>query len=124
MGDIKMSMGASLQIVNNTGAVIILTSIDQVNDDATWSAPAVGTQVESGSSVTISMGNASVFFAPQGVGADVKFLLAQAPFPMGQIYFEDPAVGSYSFNYDQSGCFNYAATNPNGNSYVVVITLA
>jgi hypothetical protein len=117
-----MSMAASLEILNNTGSMIMFTSIDQVNDDATWSAPSKGDKLQTGKSATISMGNSSVFFAPRGVGADVRFICAQN-FEMGQIYFDDPAVGAHSFQFDQSGNFNYAVTNPTGNSYVVAVTL-
>jgi len=117
-----MSMSASLQIINNTGSMIMFTSIDTVNDDATWSAPPDGYRLPTGQSATISMGNSSVFFAPRGVGADVRFI-CQGNFEMGQIYFDDPAVGAHSFQFDQSGKFDYAVANPTGNSYVVSVTL-
>jgi hypothetical protein len=117
-----MSMSASLEILNNTGSGIMFTTVDQVNDDATWAAPAVGSVLPTGQSATIAMGNSSVFFAPRGVGANVYFI-CQSNFKMGQIYFDDPAVGEHSFNFDQSGVFNYAVTNLDGNSYVVAITL-
>ena len=62
------------------------------------------------------------FFAPRGVGADVRFI-CQGNFEMGQIYFDDPAVGAHSFQFDQSGKFDYAVANLTGNSYVVSVTL-
>lgn len=115
-------MSASLEILNNTGSDIMFTSVDQVNDDATWSAPSAGQVLSTGNNVVIAMGNSSVFFAPQGVGADVKFI-CRSNFGMGQIYFDDPAVGAHSFNFDSSGLFNYEVKNPSGNSYIVAITL-
>jgi hypothetical protein len=119
-----MAMGASLQIVNNTGSAIKFTQIAQVNDDATWSVvPPAGTLIKNGSSVTISMGNASIIIAPRGVGASCIFM-CQRNFEAGSIYFDDPAVGAHSFDFDQSGVFNYDVQNPTGNSYVVTITIA
>jgi hypothetical protein len=117
-----MAMSASLEILNNTGSDIMFTNVGQVNDDATWSAPNIGDTLATGKSATIAMGNSSVFFAPKGVGANV-FFISKNTFSIGQIYFDDPAVGEHSFNFDQSGKFNYAVSNPSGNSYVVAITL-
>lgn len=117
-----MSMSASLQIINNTGSDIMFSSVEQVNDDATWNAPSSGQILTTGNNVVIAMGNSSVFFAPKGVGADVRFV-CRSNFGLGQIYFNDPAVGAHSFNFDNSGLFKYEVTNPSGNSYVVNITL-
>lgn len=117
-----MAMSASLEIMNDTGSSLMFTSIDQVNDDATWSVvPPVGTPIPNGKSVVISMGNSSVFFAPKGVGADCKFV-CEGNFKMGQVYFDDPAVGEHTFTYDDQEVFGYAVTNPTGNSYVVTVT--
>jgi hypothetical protein len=117
-----MAMSASLTILNNTGSDIIFTAVSQVNDDATWSAPGIGDTLSTGNSTVIAMGNSSVFFAPKGVGANVYFI-CKSNFAIGQIYFDDPAVGEHSFAFDQSGKFNYAVSNPQGNAYTVAITL-
>lgn len=119
-----MAMGASLEIINQTGSAIMFTQINQVNDDATWSVvPPAGTVIANGGSTTISMGNASVIIAPRGVGASCVFV-CQGNFKAGSIYFDDPAVGAHSFDFDQSGVFKYDVQNPTGNSYVVTIALA
>ncbi len=118
-----MAMSASLTIVNATGATIMFTQVSKVNDDSTWSAPSVGTSLDTGDSTTIAMGNSSVFFAPQGVGANVYFV-CQSNFQLGQIYFDDPAVGEHSFKYGNTAVFSYDTTNSSGNSYTVTVTLA
>ena len=117
-----MAMSASLQIMNNTGSDLMFTSISPVNDDSTWSAPAEGSVLASGSSDTISMGNSSVIFAPKGVGCNVKFI-CKDNFELGQIYLDDPAVGSHSFHFGNEGVFDYVVENPTGNSYVVKVLL-
>lgn len=118
-----MSMSASLEIVNNTGSNILFTQIGTVNDDATWSVvPPTGTIIPTGKSQSIAMGNSSIIPFVRGVGANCVFM-CQNNFKPGTIYFDDPAIGPHSFNFDQSGVFNYDVQNPNGNSYIVTITL-
>ncbi len=118
-------MSASLEIKNATGSVIKFSSINQVNDDATWSvAPLAGNPILNGSSVNISMGNSSVFIAPKGVGADCKFICLGGEYDFGQIYFDDPAVGAHSFTFSNEKVFSYTVDNPSSNSYIVTIGLA
>ncbi len=116
-----MSMSASCEIVNNTGKVIVFTNISQVNDDATWSInPPVGSKIQNGESCLISMGNSSVIFAPRGVGFNAVFV--DADLDTGQVYLDDPAVGAHHFQF--GGNFQFADSNPNGNSYVVEVSPA
>ena len=117
-----MSMGASCSIKNNTGNTLVVTSVSQVNDDATWSAPSIGTKIANGESVTISMGNASAFPFVRGVGFDLGFIdLGSAV--LGGIYLDDPAVGAHHFSYTNQQIFKYDTTNPSGNTYNVEIGL-
>lgn len=116
-----MAMAASLQIKNKTGGKILFTQVSQVNDDATWSAPGPGDVLNNDASVTIAMGNSSFLFV-RGVGANIGFI-SEKVFALGQIYFDDPAVGAHSFNFETSGVFNYHVSNPDGNSYIVDISL-
>lgn len=120
-----MALSASLQITNSTGGALLVTNVIQINDDSTWAAPPTGTVIPSGQSVTIAMGNSSVFFAPKGCGCN--FFFANESFQMGNIYLDIPAIGSYTLNGGSGGpppVFNFAFGNPGGNSYTAVITLA
>lgn len=117
-----MSMGASCTITNNTGAVLVVTQISQVNDDATWSAPPVGTKIANGQSVQISMGNASAFPFVRGVGFNLGFIDLSSGI-LGGIYLDIPAVGAHHFSYANQQTFNYPTTNPSGNTYNVGISL-
>lgn len=118
-----MAMTASCKLINNTGSMILFTSITQVNDDATWDVnPPAGTQIQDGSSTLIAMGNSSVFFAPQGVGFSAQFV-CQSNFQPGGVSLDDPAVGEHSFSLGNTARFNYQITNPQGNDYQVVISL-
>jgi len=111
-----MSMSATLKISNNTGGVIVFSNINKVNDDATWSiTPPVGTKFKAGDSCLIGMGNASFF--PKGVGCSANFI--DSNLDVGNVTLEDPAVGSY--NLSGSGDFTFEKSNPNGNSYEVVV---
>ena len=101
-----MSMSASAKITNNTGSTIMITKMAKVNDDATWTAPGVGTQVKNGDSFTIAMGNSSAFIAPKGVGFDCGFV-CQSNFQVGEIHLDDPAVGAHHFTYGNTGTFSY-----------------
>lgn len=112
-----MSMSASTQIINDTSGILMFTTIGKVNDDATWAInPPVGTKLNNGESCTISMGNASFF--PRGVGFAAEFVTAELE--TGGISLDDPAVGKHEFT--TNGNFNFAISNPNGNSYVVKVT--
>lgn len=114
-----MSMSASCKITNSTGGLIVFTNINQVNDDATWSiTPNNTSKIKNGDSCQISMGNSSVIFAPKGVGFDATFV--DSNLDTGRIYLDDPAVGEHHFT--TGGNFNYEISNPNGNSYFIVIT--
>jgi len=117
-----MAMSASCTITNNTGATIMITNMGEVNDDAAFTAPAVGTMIPNGQQFTISMGNDSVFFAPRGVGFNMGFI-CQGNFQLGGIYFDDPAVGAHSFSYTNTPVFNYPTQNPGGNVYTIQIGL-
>ena len=114
-----MAMGASTQIVNETGGIIMFTFIKQVNDDATWSIePSVGPKIENGKSCTISMGNSSFPPFVRGVGFNAQFV--NENFELGSIYLDDPAVGKHHFS--TGGPFNYKIDNPSGNAYIVTVT--
>ena len=116
-------MSASCTITNNTGSAIIITNMGTVNDDAAFTAPAVGTTIQNGDNFTISMGNDSVFFAPRGVGFNFGFI-CQGNFTLGGIYLDDPAVGAHQFSYSNTAVFNYPTQNPGGNVYTIQIELA
>ncbi|MBL4705263.1 MAG: hypothetical protein JKY54_12130 [Flavobacteriales bacterium] len=114
-----MSMSASCTITNNTGKVIVFSSITKLNDDSTWGVtPPVGTKIANGGTCVVSMGNASVF--PKGVGFNASFV--DASLDSGTISLDDPAVGAHHFSFN--GNFTYTQTNPNGNSYGIIITTA
>ncbi|MEP2024841.1 MAG: hypothetical protein ABJH98_13205 [Reichenbachiella sp.] len=114
-----MAMGASCEIVNNTGHVIVFTTISQVNDDSTWNIkPPVATKIANGDNCLISMGNSSFF--PRGVGFDAQFV--DSNLNPGRIYLDDPAVGKHEFTFN--GNFKFTQTNPSGNSYVITINPA
>ena len=68
-----MAMTASCKITNQTGSPIKITNLNQVNDDASWQAPPVGSTYENGQSFTIVMGNESVPIAPRGIGFNLGF---------------------------------------------------
>jgi hypothetical protein len=119
-----MAMGASLTIKNHTGHPLFFFSVLPVNDDATFSGISFGDQIQSGGQKTLAMANASVFFAPKGVGADLRFLcLNPGHEAAGNVYFSDPAVGSPTFHFGNQPVFLYTETNPNGNAYVIDIKL-
>lgn len=109
-------MSASCTITNNTGGIIVFSSIGQVNDDSTWSIhPPVGTKIANGESCQIAMGNGSFF--PRGVGFNASFV--DSSLNTGGVYLNDPAVGEHHFEFN--GRFNFSDSNPNGNSYNVDI---
>lgn len=111
-----MSMSASCTITNKTGGVIMFTTINKVNDDATWGInPPVRTRLENGQSCQIAMGNSSIF--PRGVGFNATFV--DGNFNVGDIYLDDPAVGAHHFAFN--GNFQFTDSNPAGNSYDVTI---
>ena len=116
-----MALSASLQILNNTGGNILVTNVEQVNDDSTWVAPSIGTVIPNGQTVTIAMGNSSVFFAPKGCGCN--FFFTDAQFQMGNIYLDIPAVGAHTLN-GGSTVFKYVFGNTGGNSYNATIMMA
>jgi hypothetical protein len=118
-----MAMGASVTIENQTGSVIMVTNCSHINDDPTFYGIAKGDILKNNESLTLSMGNASVFFAPRGVGCAIEFI-CQGNFSSGEIKFDDPAVGKHSFTYGGEDKFSYNETNPGGaNSYVISISL-
>jgi len=114
-----MSIAASLEVINSTGTSIFVAEIDQVNDDSTWNAPASGTTIPDGSSISFGMGNSS--FIPLGCGCNFQFVNAQGQ--AGNIYMDVPAFGSNTVTgASPQNAFLYTIDNPNGNSYVVTIT--
>ena len=117
-----MSMGASITVVNNTGSTIMFTSVTKVNDDPTFSGISKGQKLAAAASATLSMANSSAFPFVRGVGANIQF--TNSNFDMGGITLDDPAVGAHSFSYLNGAEFTYHTTNPNGNSYTVVVGLA
>lgn len=144
-----MAISASLKIVNqiaagpnNEGTSITLTSISQVNDDATWSVPQNGTVLQAnGAPANLAMGNSSVFIAPKGCGANVNFSYnylqnGEIYTQTGQIYLEIPAVGEHTLwghtlpvppgnpvPANKIPDFKFAITNTGGNSYEVTVSL-
>lgn len=116
-----MAMTASCKITNNTGSEIVITSMGQVNDDASFQAPPAGTKYANGESFTISMGNDSFPLAPKGVGFDMGFICLGNT-QIGGVYLDDPAVGSHSFSYGNTKSFAYTTENPGGNVYDVNIS--
>ncbi|HXM01223.1 MAG TPA: hypothetical protein VN939_01385 [Chthoniobacterales bacterium] len=116
-----MALSASLEVINNTGSEIVVSDVDQVNDDSTWNAPSSGTVVLNGQSVIVAMGNSSVFLAPQGCGCNFKFTNAQSQ--TGNIYLDVPAVGEHTLNGGTvENEFTYSFSNPTGNSYIATIS--
>jgi hypothetical protein len=115
-------ISASITITNNTGSPLTFTTVDQVNDDADWSAPAVGSTLQPCASVTISMRNKSVI-PPRGVGANIAFT-CQINTDSGSIYFDDPAVGAHSFDFGNETVFSYTQANvESDNSYNITVGL-
>lgn len=115
-----MALSASLQITNNiesgannAGTSITFTSIQQVNDDSTWSVPENNSVLQSGITANLAMGNSSVFFAPKGCGAQVYFTYnylqnGEIYSQYGEIYLEIPAVGEHTL-------WGHTLPIPNGN---------
>lgn len=70
-----MAVSASLKVTSNTTFSIKITEMNQVDDDAEWSAPSVGDVFTQGQEFTVAMGNES--FPPflKGCGVDLSFIV-------------------------------------------------
>jgi hypothetical protein len=118
-----MAMGASLEICNQTGDVMRITSIDPMNSCSTWAFyPPIGQNVPHTESCLVAMGNASTVITPLGVGCDCQFK-CDSNGQAGAIFMDLPAVGGIGFKYGNPAIFNYEVSNPRGNSYVVVVSV-
>ncbi|MBE0370348.1 hypothetical protein [Pseudoalteromonas aurantia] len=118
-----MSISASVTLINKTGSAIKITQCSHVNDDATFSGISVGDVIENGSSEKLKMGNSSVFLAPRGCGCDISFI-CQSNFEIGNIVFDDPAVGAHSFSFGNTEVFAYTPGGDTSSSdYTVTVSL-
>ena len=118
-----MTDKATCTITNDTASPIVITAIEQVNNDQTFEAPVLGTKINTGQSFTIRMGNHAIIVEPIAVGFALTFL-SESTDAMGGITFKDPEVTPSSFSYENESVFSYNETNPSANNYAVKIGLA
>ncbi|MFT6779343.1 MAG: hypothetical protein ACJAV1_003286 [Paraglaciecola sp.] len=118
-----MSISASVTVINKTGSSIKITQCTHVNDDATFSGISTGDVIENGNRQALKMGNSSVFFAARGCGCNIQFI-SQANFELGNILFDDPAVGEHSFSFGNTDVFAYTVGGDTSKSdYTVTVSV-
>jgi hypothetical protein len=118
-----MAIRANVNIINNTKTSIKIIDISPVNDVSYHTYPEVGSVVEPGGSVHIEVGNLSVFFASRGTGFSFKFIDVE-DLELGEVYFDDPAIGAHSFRFGNEKVFKYVDKETSDRHYDVTISKA
>ena len=117
-----MATSGTLTIENKTGAVLKVSGVTKLNDDAKFSGIANGDTIKNDGQATIAMSNNSVFFAPRGVGVEVT-LSAENPPRHATLHLDIPAIGAHTLSYrDATNVTISSSENPDNNSYTQVLT--
>lgn len=119
-----MSNSASCMIVNQTGSKIMITSMGNINEYTTLTAPSVGTIFQKGEELTIKM----TFIPPVAeIGFNMNFV-CQEIFSMGSIQFKkfslDPSIEPQQFTFGNEKAFKYSVKIINDSvAYITIETV-